>query len=94
MFGPDVAGLVDAVTDEPGPNRRARKAATYQKIREAGHLAVRLKLADRIANVEAGGSLTDMYRKEHEAFRRNLHTAGENEDMWRHLDGLLREEAA
>lgn len=50
---PGVAALVEAVTDEPGPNRKARKLATYPKTRAAGRLAVALKLADRIANVKA-----------------------------------------
>jgi (p)ppGpp synthase/HD superfamily hydrolase len=92
MFGEDVAKLVAAVTDEPGDNRKIRKALTYPKIRAAGRLAVRLKLADRIANIEAGGTLSDMYRKEQEDFRRALHTPGENEDMWKHLDGLLTDD--
>lgn len=89
MFGDEVADLVAAVTDEPGENRKVRKALTYPKIRAAGYLAVRLKLADRIANVEQGG-LNKMYQKEHDDFRRNLYTAGENEDMWAHLDGLMK----
>lgn len=90
MFGPEVAKLVSAVTNEEGANRKIRAALTYPKIREAGPLAVRLKLADRIANVEQGGDLVGMYRKEHEDFRRALYTPGENEDMWTHLNGLLK----
>lgn len=89
MFGEEVARLVEAVTNEEGPNRKTRNALTYPKIRAAGILAVRLKLADRIANVETGGNLVSMYRKEHENFKRNLYTQGENEDMWTHLDKLL-----
>lgn len=89
MFGPRVAHLVGAVTNEKGENRKTRHALTYPKTREAGPLAVRLKLADRIANVEAGGTLVKMYQKEYEDFRRNLYTAGQNEDMWGHLDELL-----
>ena len=50
--------------------------------------AVRLKLADRIANIESGGKLVEMYRNEYENFRRG-YTAGENEDMWAHLDTLM-----
>lgn len=90
MFGSEVARLVEAVTNEPGANRKIRAALTYPKIRVTGKWAVRLKLADRIANVEAGGKLVDMYRKEHEDFRRALYTQGQNEDMWVHLDGLLK----
>lgn len=92
MFGDEVAHLVAAVTDEPGENRKVRKALTYPKTRAAGRFAVALKLADRIANVEAGGKLVDMYRKEHEDFRRALYTPGENEAMWAHLDQLMKGE--
>ena len=88
MFGEDVAELVSAVTNEPGQNRKIRAALTYPKIR-ANSLAVRLKLADRIANVETGGKLVDMYKKEYEDFRRALYTPGQHEDMWAHLDDLL-----
>lgn len=90
MFGEEVARLVGAVTNEKGENRKIRAALTYPKIRGAGKVAVRLKLADRIANVEQGGNLVGMYRKEHEDFRRALYTPGENEDMWAHLNGLLK----
>lgn len=89
-FGEEVANLVVAVTNEPGENRKARGLATYPKIRAAGPRAVALKLADRIANVENGGKLVKMYQKEYEDFRRALFTAGENEEMWAHLDGLLK----
>lgn len=89
MFGPMVGMLVNAVTNEAGANRKIRAALTYPKIRNGGMNAVRLKLADRIANVENGGKLVDMYRKEHEDFKRALYTPGENEDMWTHLNKLL-----
>lgn len=89
MFGPEVARLVHAVTNEDAPNRKMRHALTYPKIRENGENAIRLKLADRIANVEAGGNLVGMYRKEHEDFKRALYTSGQADDMWAHLNGLL-----
>ena len=90
MFGPEVARLVHAVTNEDGPNRKTRHALTYPKIREAGENAIRLKLADRIANVESGGNLVGMYKKEHEDFKRALYTANQAEDMWEHLNALLK----
>lgn len=89
MFGSEVAELVDAVTNVPGPNRKVRAALTYPKIR-ALPLAVTLKLADRIANVEHGGDLVEMYAKEYEDFKRALYTQGQNEEMWAHLDKLLK----
>jgi hypothetical protein len=47
-------------------------------------------LADRIANVEHGGKLVDMYKREYEDFRRALYTKDEYENMWNHLDGLMK----
>lgn len=88
LFGDRVAELVGAVTNEPGPNRKVRAALTYPKIRSVPG-AVRLKLADRIANVENGGKLVEMYAKEYEDFKRALYTKGQYEDMWAHLDDLL-----
>lgn len=90
MFGHEVARLVGAVTNEEGVNRKMRNALTYPKIRNNGENAIRLKLADRIANVETGGNLVEMYRKEYEDFRRALYTPGQAEDMWKHLDHLLK----
>ncbi len=89
MFGDRVAELVRAVTNEEGANRKVRAALTYPKIRNCPG-AVCLKLADRIANVEHGGKLVEMYIKEYEDFRRALYTQGEYEDMWAHLDKLLK----
>ena len=88
MFGPRVAALVWAVTNEPGPNRRARHALTYPKIR-AQRGATLLKLADRIANVEAGGKLVEMYCKEYVDFTKGLRVWGEFPEFWAHLGNLL-----
>lgn len=90
LFGDRVAELVGAVTNEPGENRKIRAALTYPKIRGVKD-AVCLKLADRIANVEHGGKLVQMYKKEHEDFRRALYTKGQYEAMWTHLDELLND---
>jgi hypothetical protein len=89
LFGHNVAQLVDAVTSVEGPNRKLRNAATYPKIRNAGIWAVRLKLADRIANVSNGGGSVKMYKDEYKDFRHALYTAGENEDLWFTLDCLI-----
>lgn len=87
QFGENVAMLVGAVTDEQGSHldRKARKALTYPRTRAAGKIAVRLKLADRLANVDSGGSMLKKYAKEHEDFRRALFTEGENLDLWEEL---------
>lgn len=83
------------MTDEPGENRKARKAATYRKIKTAGPAAVALKLADRIANVEnsvrtGNVQMQKMYAKEYEEFSHALRTLGELEKMWGHLQALLK----
>lgn len=92
MFGPRVAELVDAVTNEPGPNRAARHALTHPKTRTVPG-AVLLKLADRLANVANGrahgGIFVGMYAKEHETFKRALYTPGEWEAQWTELEAAL-----
>ena len=89
-FGPTVAVLVGAVTAEAGANRKTKNALTYPKIREAGIDAVRLKLADRLANVRNGGS-HDMYAKEHRDFRHALYDESHTgiHPMWWALDDLF-----
>ena len=91
-FGDDVGDLVWRLTDEQGENRRDRHARTHAKIRGRTE-AVRVKLADRIANVEASieqrSHLFGMYRKEHGHFQKELYIEGEWEDMWLRLNRLL-----
>lgn len=83
-FGEDVAALVGAVTSEEGLNRRVRNALTYPKIRAAGPRAVRLKLADRLANVRHGGASFKMYLREYPDFRHALHDPSDSTcvDLW------------
>ena len=92
-FGDDVADLVWRLTDEPGGLRRERHSKTHAKIRERP-AAVRVKLADRIANVmasiEQNSHLFGMYRSEYRQFKRELYRPGEWEDMWSRLDDLLK----
>lgn len=91
-FGSAVVDCVERVTTEPGESRKERFRATYPKIRASAH-ALTVKLADRIANVEASktdsADLLAMYKKEYQGFRSALRTPGELEEMWQHLDGLL-----
>jgi len=89
-FGEEVARLVGAVTSEPGESRKVRNALTYPKIRKAGPDAIRLKLADRIANVSAVGGSLKMYKNEYPDFRHALYVPNDgNEAMWRHLDIIM-----
>lgn len=91
-FGDDVADLVWRLTDEPGRNRKERHHLTHLKIRGRPD-ALRVKLADRIANVEASfeqrSHLYGMYRHEHKRFREDLFRANEFADMWEYLERKL-----
>jgi hypothetical protein len=104
LFGLDVGSYVDAVTDikvkpdgTPCKNRKERQQLTYAKLRD--HAALRpevlnLKLADRIANVEASAAGINsrhftMYQTEHPFFCREVGRVGGDEKMWAHLDRLV-----
>jgi (p)ppGpp synthase/HD superfamily hydrolase len=88
LFGARVADIVDAVSDPEGATRAAKKAAAYPRIRAIDD-AVRVKLADRIANVEAGGPPAAKYPGEQEAFRRELWKPGVADALWARLDRAL-----
>ncbi len=88
-FGDEVATLVVAVTGV-GPNRKERNASAYAKIRATPAAAI-LKLADRIANVEASRTRPDklaMYREEWPSFEGALAGLGD-ERMWSRLRTAL-----
>lgn len=99
-FGILVSGMVWALTREDGPeNRKSRLEKYFHKL-QSHRPAIAVKLADRIANVEAsilgtsdttngGGSYYKMYQKEYEPFRRILYRKGEYDLMWEHLDVLM-----
>jgi hypothetical protein len=91
--GPDVAKLVEAVTDEPGDSREEKKAKTYPKIKAAGKLAIAVKLADRLANVHAARrsrkDFLRMYAKEQGDFESALRTPGELDWAWDDLNEQL-----
>jgi hypothetical protein len=96
-FGPRIAACVSLLTDEPGVNRKERKAKTYAKlagVRGPNELALLVKAADRLANVRAciedrKKSLWQLYRSEHEMFRASAYRAGLCEPLWAELDQLL-----
>ena len=88
FFEESIVDLVWRVTNEPGPNRAERNKRTYPKIRESQN-AIILKLADRIANVEFGGDMVKKYKEEYPMFREALYT-NKAEEMWAHLDSLLK----
>ncbi|TNE83942.1 MAG: HD domain-containing protein [Deltaproteobacteria bacterium] len=92
-YGERVAAVVSAVTTSTeGATRKERMATTYPRI-AATPGAVLVKLADRIANVEACWRSWDArlfkYRDEYPGFRSALKVEGEGDAMWDHLDKLL-----
>lgn len=91
-FGDDVADLVWRLTDETNGNRKERHHQTHLKIRGRTE-AVRVKLADRIANVEASieqrTHLRGLYRAEHQMFQADLYKPGEYADMWSYLNDVV-----
>lgn len=99
-FGERVATAVAFCSDEPGPNRKARKSATYARMARdlaTGGPGVTLgavtKVADRLANVAASAAtrpdLLEMYRGEHPTFREALHREGVCDSLWLALDTLM-----
>jgi (p)ppGpp synthase/HD superfamily hydrolase len=92
--GARAAELVWRVTNEAGHSRKERNTATYPKL-VADQDAVRVKLADRIANVEACWASRSnklfTYHGEYPSFRAALRVAEDETliELWAHLDELL-----
>jgi len=99
QFGSKVAACVALLTDEPGANRKERKAKTYAKLGQVSgptELALLVKVADRLANVRAcvqdqRTSLREVYRSEQTAFKQAAYRPGLCEPQWAELDQLLAE---
>lgn len=98
-FGPHVAVCVALLTDQPGADRKERKAKTHAKLAGVSgptELALVVKAADRLANVRAcvadrKQDLLDVYRGEHEAFRRAAFRPGLCDPLWAALDAAIGE---
>jgi (p)ppGpp synthase/HD superfamily hydrolase len=85
--------IVEAVTSEPGKNRKERNTKTYPKIAGLNYATV-VKLADRIANgrksKSTGAKQYEMYKKEYPEFRAALYTSNiDTMAMWWELDRLF-----
>ena len=96
-FGERVVQCVQLVTDEPGPNRQARKARTNAKLSKVSGelgLALIVKAADRLANLRMSargrsGSKLGMYRGEHAAFRAAALRPGLCDGLWKEMEQIL-----
>ncbi len=96
-FGQSVATCVALLTDEPGINRKERKAKTYAKLAQVtgqSQLALVVKAADRLANVRAcvqnqKANLWELYRSEHATFKHAACRPALCDPLWVELDALL-----
>ncbi|HSC79311.1 MAG TPA: HD domain-containing protein [Chitinolyticbacter sp.] len=99
-FGSLVAECVGLLTDEPGANRKERKAKTYEKLsRVSGpaELALIVKVADRLANVKAcvadgKRSQWEVYLSEQPTFKAAAYREGLCDPLWAELEELLQDE--
>ncbi len=96
-FGELVASCVAILTDEPGKDRKERKAKTYQKmamVTGEEELALIVKAADRLANVRAcvqdnHERLLAVYKAEHPVFVQAVYRVGLCESLWDELNIIL-----
>jgi (p)ppGpp synthase/HD superfamily hydrolase len=97
QFPESTVAIVDACTDGPGQSRQERKKRPLELIPKTPN-AVLVKLADRIANVEASAKDCDaarleMYRREQAAFIEALRDSPATppaDPLWAHLEQVLR----
>jgi (p)ppGpp synthase/HD superfamily hydrolase len=102
LFGFKVAACVALLTDQPGSNRKERKAKTYANLAEVhgpNELALLVKAADRLANVRAciadrKEGLWRVYQGEHAVFKAAAYRAGLCDSLWAELDSLLSQRAS
>ncbi len=96
-FGPFIAECVALLTDEQGVNRKERKAKSHAKLAKAQpqhFTALKVKVADRVANVEAcvakgNAGLLFMYRREQESFRAAAYRPGLCDDLWNRIEAAI-----
>jgi len=100
-FGPKVAACVSLLTDEPGANRKERKAKTYAKLADvqgSNEIALLVKAADRLANVRSciqdrNRSLWQLYQSEQSTFKSSAYRSGQCETLWVELESMLLDSA-
>lgn len=96
MFGSFISKCVAILSDEQGKNRKERKIKTYEKMSKVtGNetLALVVKAADRLANMEAciedgKTELLDMYKKEHKDFKNAVYRKGLCDDLWKKINEI------
>lgn len=96
-FGNFIAECVGVLTDEPGADRKEKKAKTYAKMAKTGqelNLALIVKAADRLSNIKAciafkRYSKLEMYKNEHEAFKTAAYRPGLCDDLWEKMEAVF-----
>jgi (p)ppGpp synthase/HD superfamily hydrolase len=96
-FGELVASCVAILSDEPGHDRKDRKAKTYKKMAAVSgeqKLALIVKASDRLANVRAcvldnHERLLAVYKSEHAAFKQSVNRVNLCESLWDELNTII-----
>ncbi|MGH1402880.1 MAG: HD domain-containing protein [Alphaproteobacteria bacterium] len=96
-FGIFIADCVAILTDENGSNRTERKEKTYAKMSNIHgdfELALTVKAADRLANLQAciqnnNQRLLGIYLKEHPTFTNSAYRQGNCEELWKQIEKII-----
>jgi len=96
-FGGLVADCVSILSDEAGASRKERKALTYKKMAAVSgelELALTVKVADRLANMEACQNdnkldLLNIYKSEHAVFKSSVYRCGSCDDLWEKIQAIM-----
>jgi len=97
LFGTLVSQCVAILTDEPGADRKERKAKTYEKMSKVIgelELALIVKTADRLANFRAcvtrnKPDLLSMYKNEHAVFKQSVYRKNLCDPLWQEIEGIV-----
>ncbi|GAB4345306.1 MAG: hypothetical protein OHK0038_25540 [Flammeovirgaceae bacterium] len=97
ILGEEVAEIVYAVTNEKGKNRTERANQKYYDGIKANHLAIFVKLCDKIANVQysimnQSHNKLKIYESEHENFYHNLYHP-DFQVMFEYLERLFKQKS-
>lgn len=91
-FSPAIAEATYALSNEKGKNRAARANKKYYMGIRANRAAWFVKICDRMANIkysmDAGSSMYEMYKKEHEKFKSELY-ADTYKNMFDEMDEMF-----
>jgi len=98
-FGPEMARMVELITDEKGKNRYIRKLNTNLKLASCPkeyYDVLIVKAADRLSNMQeslmrCNTNLMKMYYNEYDSFKIAVYRPNLCDDLWRSLDIIYKE---